>query len=91
MANTKGIGIIAGISTAVVIGIILVLNVENPSITQDQMVIEEEVVVDIILPQDSIAINESVVISKGEVEFFINENGTRTYIISAEDTPKIGG
>jgi len=97
MANSKSIGIIAGIAVAVIIGIALAASFEgadSPLITQDKIVIEEEQIVEKGTVQttsqgDTISIEESVEITKDETEFFINENGTKTYVIDVGDTPSI--
>ena len=85
MANSKSIVIIAGIAVAVIIGIALAASFEgadSPIITQDKGVIEDS-------PVDIAGIEESVEITKDETEFFINEDGTRTYVIDVVDAPSI--
>ncbi len=85
MASSKSIVIIAGIAVAVIIGIALAASLEgadSPIITQDKVVIEDS-------PGDIASIEESVEITKGETKFFINEDGTKTYVIDVVDTPSI--
>ena len=85
MANSKSIVIIAGIAVAVIIGIALATSFEgadSPIITQDKVVIEDS-------PGDTAGIVESVEITKDETKFFINEDGTKTYVIDVVDIPSI--
>lgn len=91
MANSKSIVIIAGIAVAVIIGIALATSFEgadSPTITQDEVVIEEGTVQTASLG-DTGGIEESVEITKDETKFFINEDGTKTYVIDVVDTPSI--
>jgi len=93
MANSKSIVIIAGIAVAVIIGIALAASFEgadSPVITQDEVVIEEGTVQTTSLG-DTGGIEESVEITKSETKFFINEDGTKTYVIDVRDTPSIDG
>ena len=85
MANSKSIVIIAGIAVAVIIGIALATSFEgadSPTITQDKVVIEDSLV-------DTGGIEKSVEITKDETKFFINEDGTKTYVIDVVDKPSI--
>ncbi len=84
MANSKSIVIIAGIAVAVIIGIALAASFEGADspITQDKVVIEDS-------PGDTAGIVESVEVTKDEIKFFINEDGTKTYVIDVVDTPSI--
>ena len=91
MANSKSIVIIVGIAVAVIIGIALATSfedVDSPIITQDEVVIEESTVQTASLV-DTGGIEESVEITKDETKFFINEDGTKTYVIDVIDTPDI--
>ena len=93
MANSKSIVIIAGIAVAVIIGIALATSFEgadSSTITQDEVVIEEGTVQTASLC-DTGGIEESVEITKSETKFFINEDGTKTYVIDVRDTPSIDG
>ena len=93
MANSKSIVIIAGIAVAVMIGIALATSFEGADshvITQDEVVIEEGTVQTTSLG-DTGGIEESVEITKSETKFFINEDGTKTYVIDVRDTPSIDG
>ncbi len=93
MANSKSIVIIAGIAVAIIIGIALAASFEgadSPVITQDEVVIEEGTV-QTTSPGDTASIEESVEITKSETKFFINEDGTKTYVIDVRDTPSIDG
>lgn len=85
MANSKSIVIIAGIAVAVIIGIALATSFEgadSPTITQDKVVIEDSLV-------DTGGIEKSVEITKDKTKFFINEGGTKTYVIDVVDKPSI--
>ena len=91
MANSKSIVIIAGIAVAVIIGIALATSfegVDSPTITQDEVVIEEDTVQTASLG-DTGDIKESVKVTKDETKFFINEDGAKTYVIDVRDTPSI--
>jgi len=93
MANSKSIVIIVGIAVAVIIGIALAASFEgadSPIITQDEVVTEENTVQTTSLG-DTGSIEESVEVTKDETKFFINEDGTKTYVIDVVDTPSIDG
>ncbi len=93
MASSKSIVIIAGIVVAVIIGIALAASFEgadSPIITQDEVVTEENTV-QTTSPGDTANIEDSAEITKGETKFFLNEDGTKTYVIDVVDTPSIDG
>jgi len=89
--NKVKVGAIGGgIAAAIIIGISLAMVASEDSISSDQPEISENVMVDEGVPGgDSVAINESHTVNKG-VEYFIDEEGRKTYVINASDSPELG-
>lgn len=89
MNKAKGGAIGGGIATAVIIGVILVVLTSDDSVSVDTPEISDSSILNEGGPGDTVGINESYTIEKG-VEYFINENGTKTYVIVASDSPDLG-
>jgi hypothetical protein len=90
MNKAQGGAIGGGIATAIIIGVILTIFASEGSISSDQPEISENVMIDEGGPGgDSVAINESYTVNKG-VEYFTDEEGRKTYVINASDSPELG-
>ena len=90
MNKAQGGAIGGGIAAAIIIGVIVTIFASGGSVSSDSPEISEDVMVDVSGPGgDSIGINDSHSISKG-VEFYIDEEGRKTYVIKASDSPDLG-
>ena len=90
MNKAQGGAIGGGIAAAIIIGVIVTIFASDGTVESDAPQISEEVIVDEGGPGgDSTAISDSHTINKG-VEFFINDEGKKTYVIKASDSPDLG-
>ncbi len=90
MNKAQGGAIGGGIAAAIIIGIIFTIFASGGSISSDSPEISENVMLDESGPGgDSVGVNDSYTINKG-VEFYLDEDGKRIYVIEASDSPDIG-
>jgi len=90
MNKAQGGAIGGGIAAAIIIGVIVTIFSPEGSISSDKPDISENVILDEGGPGgDSIGINDSYTVNKG-VEFYIDEEGRKTYVITARDSPDLG-
>lgn len=91
MNKTQGGAIGGGIVVAIIIGVTIssIFSSEH-SISSDNPTINEEVILDEGGPEgDSVGVNDSYTMDK-EVKFYIDEEGKKTYVIEASDSPNLG-
>jgi len=89
MNKVKG-GAIGGIATVVIVGIIIAVLATGSSISpSDKPEITEEVSLETGRQGDTVSINDSYTINKG-INFYINDEGKKTYVIKASDSPELG-
>ncbi len=90
MNKAQGGAIGGGIAAAIIIGVIVTIFASGSSISSDSPEISENVVLDESGPGgDSVRVNDSHTVNKG-VDFFIDEEGKKTYVIEASDSPDLG-
>jgi len=90
MNKAQGGAIGGGIAAAIIIGIIVTIFAPEGSISSDKPDISENVILDEGGPGgDSIGINDSYTVNKG-VKFYFDEEGRKTYVITASDSPDLG-
>ncbi len=83
-------GAIGGVAAAVIVGIIIVVLATGNSISpSDKPEIIEDVSFEAGRQGDTVSINDSYTINKG-VNFYINDEGKKTYVIKASDSPELG-
>jgi len=91
MNKVKGGAIGGGITAAVIVGIIIAVLATGSSISpSDKPEITEDVSIETSRPGDIVSINDSYTIKKGGVDFYINDEGKKTYVINASDSPELG-
>ena len=79
-----------GIAAAVIVGIIIAVLATGNSISpSDKPEITEDVSLEQGRQGDTVSINDSYTINKG-VNFYINDEGKKTYVINASDSPELG-
>jgi len=91
MNKVKGGAIGGGIAAAVIVGIIIAVLATGSSISpSDKPEITEDVSLEAGRQGDTVSINDSYTINKGDVDFYINDEGKKTYVIKASDSPELG-
>jgi len=90
MNKAQGGAIGGGIAVVIIIGIIFTIFASGGTIASDSPEISENVMLDESgLGGDSVGVNDSSTVNKG-VEFYMDEEGNKTYVIEASDSPDIG-
>lgn len=90
MNKAKGGAIGGGIAAAILVGVIMTIFASESSVSSDKPEVSENVMVDEVGPGgDSVVINESHTVNKG-VEYYTDEEGRKTYVINASDSPELG-
>jgi len=90
MNKVKRGAIGGGIAAAVIVGIIIAVLATGNSISPlDKPEITEEVSLETGRQGDTVSINDSYTINKG-VNFYINDEGKKTYVFNASDSPELG-
>ena len=90
MNKAQGVAIGGGIAVVIIIVIIFTIFASGGTIVSDSQEISENVMLDESgLGGDSVGVNDSSTVNKG-VEFYMDEEGNKTYVIEASDSPDIG-
>ena len=90
MNKAQGGAIGGGIAAAIIIGVIVTIFATGGLMESDNLEIDENVMLDEGGPGgDSVGVNDSFTTNKG-VEFYIDDEGRKTYVIEASDSPGLG-
>lgn len=90
MNKAQGGAIGGGIAVAIIIGVILTIFASEGLISSDEPQISEDVTLAPSGPEgDSVGINDSYTIDEG-VEFYVDDEGNKRYVIEASDSPDLG-
>ena len=80
--------IIAGISMAVIIAIISAMIYNIPSDGKEVIEIKDSAQIQP-TSNDSVSVTDSADVSKSGVDFYINEEGKKVYVITITDSPDL--
>jgi len=92
--NVKGILIIAGIAAVILIAVLLPIKPGDipPGIVDDVQLIDDASLEKETSVEDTPKVTDAADIQQeNEVDFYIDENGTKHYIIDVKDVPAIEG
>ena len=90
MNKAQGGAIGGGITAVIIIGVIVTIFASGGTIASDRPEISENVMLDDSGPSgDSVGVNDSSNVNKG-VEYYIDDEGKKAYVIEASDSPGIG-
>ena len=90
MNKAQGGAIGGGIAAAIIIGVIMTIFASGGTVSSDSPQISEDIALDQRGPDgDSVGISDSHSVNK-DVEFFIDEDGKKTYVMEASDSPQLG-
>jgi len=94
--NTKSIALIVGIAVVILVVIISPINQEGsdsvviPPVVIDEPTIVEDITIDTEVEEESSP--EEIVLIKNDngADYWIDENGTKHFVLSATDSPVLG-
>ena len=92
--NVKGISVIAGIAVVILIVVLLPIKPGDipPAIVDDVQLIDDASLEKGTSVEDTPKVTDAADIKQeNEVDFYIDENGTKHYIIDVKDVPAIEG
>jgi len=90
MNKAQGGAIGGGIAVVIIIGIIFTIFASGGTTASDSPEISENVMLDESGPGgNSVGVNDSSTVNKG-VEFYLDDDGKKIYVIEASDSPDIG-